>query len=422
MNETPESNGTILVVDDLPATISFVRTGLEEVGYTVLVATNGQEALKRAALTRPDLILLDVLMPGMDGYEICKQLKIQETTKDIPIIFMTVVTETVDKVKGFQLGAVDYQTKPIETEELLARVKTHLTIARLQQELQAVNAGLEQKVETRTAELRAANAQLEIELTERKRAEDKLRRFNEELEQRVFDRTAQLEAANKELEAFAYSISHDMRAPLRHIDGFVELLKQQMVGALDQRSLHYMDTISNAARRMGQLIDDLLTFSRMGRNELSKTPVDLNALVKETIQELEPEIHGRSIHWHIADLPTVIGDQAMLRLVLVNILSNAVKFSKGCPLTNIEVGCQAGEKENIIFIRDNGVGFDMAYVDKLFGVFQRLHNADEFEGTGIGLANVRRIINRHGGRTWAEGKVNQGATFYFSLPHDFQAA
>ncbi len=236
------------------------------------------------------------------------------------------------------------------------------------------------------------------------------------LERRVLDRTAQLEAANKDLEAFAYSVSHDLRAPLRHIDGYLELLQQRIDGMLDERSRHYMDTISDAAKRMGQLIDDLLTFSRMGRNELSKTPIDLGALIQNIIREFEPEIQDRPINWCIADLPPVNGDRAMLRLALVNLLANALKFTRGRTQVEIEVGYQAGEKETIIFIRDNGVGFDMAYADKLFGVFQRLHRAEEFEGTGIGLANVRRIITRHGGKVWAEGEVDHGATFYFALP------
>jgi signal transduction histidine kinase len=244
-----------------------------------------------------------------------------------------------------------------------------------------------------------------------------LRQSFETLEERVAGRTAELQAANKELAAFAYSVSHDLRAPLRHIDGYVGLLQKRMNGTLDEHSRHYLDTISDTAQHMGQLIDDLLDFSRMGRYELSKMPVDLGVLVQEIIQGLAPETEGRIIHWHIANLPTISGDRAMLRLALVNLLSNALKFTRGRVSADIEIGCQMGEKETIIFIRDNGVGFDMAYVDKLFGVFQRLHHADEFEGTGIGLASVRRIINRHGGRVWAKGKINQGAAFYISLPH-----
>jgi signal transduction histidine kinase len=244
---------------------------------------------------------------------------------------------------------------------------------------------------------------------------DALRGYQVELERRVAERTAQLEAANKELEAFAYSVSHDLRAPLRHLDAFVSLLKKKNT-ALDEQSRHYMDTISDAARRMATLIDDLLAFSRMGRAEMSRTQVDLGALLHEVVQECEPEAKGRDVQWCLGELPSVTGDRALLRVVLVNLVSNALKFTGPRQHATIEIGCVPGRAENVVFVRDNGVGFDMQYVNKLFGVFQRLHGVAEFEGTGIGLASVRRIVQRHGGSTWAEGRVDGGATFYFSLP------
>jgi PAS domain S-box-containing protein len=241
--------------------------------------------------------------------------------------------------------------------------------------------------------------------------------MNKELERRVADRTAQLRFANKEIESFAYSVSHDLRAPLRHIDGFLEQLKEKIAPTLDEESRHYMAVISGAALRMATLIDDLLSFSRMSLSEMAKTQVGLGVLVQDVIRELEPETRDRVIDWRIADLPVVTGDRAMLRITLFNMIANALKFTHTRAKAKIEIGCQPGAAtETVVFVRDNGVGFDMQYADKLFGVFERLHGADEFEGTGIGLANVRRVIDRHGGRTWAEGKVDGGATFYFSLP------
>jgi PAS domain S-box-containing protein len=241
------------------------------------------------------------------------------------------------------------------------------------------------------------------------------KRASRELQQHV----AELAAVNRELEAFSYSVSHDLRAPLRHIAGFATMLEDSAGASLDADHQRYLRTISDAARSMGRLIDDLLSFSRVGRTQLVRARVDLNTVVREAQREVAMDINGRSVRWHLQDLPTVQGDPSMLRLVFVNLLSNALKYSAGRAPAEIDVGTIPGEDaETVLFVRDNGVGFDMQYADKLFGVFQRLHSADEFEGTGIGLANVRRIVQRHGGRTWAEGRVDAGATFYFSLPDE----
>lgn len=251
----------------------------------------------------------------------------------------------------------------------------------------------------------------------RREAEAKLRALNEELERRVAERTAELEASNRELESFTYSVSHDLRAPLRHVTGYVRLLERSAMDRLEEGDRRHLDTIADSSARMGALIDHLLAFSRIGRAELRSTTVALDALVDAVIEELEPETQGRSIEWHREPLPSVGGDPKMLQLVLNNLIANAIKFTRGREPARITIAADTRDRhEVVIFVRDNGVGFDMKYEGKLFGVFERLHGADEFEGTGIGLANVRRIVHRHGGRTWAHSRTEGGATFFFSLP------
>jgi PAS domain S-box-containing protein len=538
--ETAEAKATkrILVVDDNPENIHILVNNLQS-QYEVICTTSGKEALEIAfSDDRPDIILLDIMMPEMDGFEVCSRLKANAETWSIPVIFITALGQEVDETRGLNLGAVDFITKPFSTPVAKARIEAHLRLKAemdhrisLARKLEDLNENLETRIQIKTSALEQAHEDLKtseskyrgiyenaiegifqttpdgrfldaspslarslgyessqelvatitdathqlyyrpqdrdrvlqalaqkgkisgfetqfkkkngeviwgmvsvkavrdetsgeryfqgfvVDVTERKRAEDDIRRLNQELEQRVVDRTVQLEDANKELEAFAYSVSHDLRAPLRHIDGYLALMQEKVEGVLDEESRRYMDIISGAATKMGRLIDDLLAFSRMGRHAPSVRPVDLKKLVDEIIEELAPDIAGRTIDWRIGDLPSVSGDASMLRMALDNLIANAVKFTRTRKKARIEIGSQPGQgAEAVIFVRDNGVGFDMTYVDKLFGVFQRLHRAEEFEGTGIGLATVRRIIDRHGGRTWAEGEPDQGAAFYFSLP------
>jgi signal transduction histidine kinase len=268
------------------------------------------------------------------------------------------------------------------------------------------------------AQLKAVNVSLQEEVSQRRRAEKELRLLNEELEARVQERTAQLEAANRELESFAYSVSHDLRAPIRAIDGFSRILLEEYRDRVNAEGQRLLNIVRQNTQKMGQLIDDLLVFSHLGRQEMQTATLEMDALMQTVLQELRPLTEGRDLQWVLHPLCPAWGDAALLRQVWVNLLSNALKFTGPREKPVIEVGCRREGRETVYYVQDNGVGFDMQYVHKLFGVFQRLHRQEDFPGTGVGLALVQRLVQRHGGRVWAEGQVNKGATFYFSLPRE----
>jgi light-regulated signal transduction histidine kinase (bacteriophytochrome) len=294
------------------------------------------------------------------------------------------------------------------------------TIDLLQHELAATNhevmlltLELEQRVAERTAQLIRINQELTREVGERRQADHEIQKLNHDLEERAL----LLQAANEELEAFSYSVSHDLRAPLRHISGFAQVLREGAVHTLTPDGLQIVDRIAEAARKMATLIDDLLRFSRLSHSALNWSQLDLNELLKSVINDFEPDLKGRNVEFKCGMLPGAWGDADLLRQVLINLVSNALKYSRPSNPAIIETGAAEGDSpELVFFVRDNGVGFDPHRAHNLFGVFKRLHSDQQYEGTGIGLANVRRIVSRHGGRVWAESKPGDGATFYFSLP------
>jgi len=253
------------------------------------------------------------------------------------------------------------------------------------------------------------------DVTEKMRAEQEIHQLNAELEHRVAERTSQLEAANEELQAFSYSVSHDLRSPLRAVDGFSQAVLEDYGPQLPEEGRRYLRRIRDGAQRMGALIEDLLEFARLSRQPLNKRAVNTETLVRDVIKDLASQREGRQVEIRIADLMPCRGDRALLKQVWVNLISNAQKYTRKCERAVLEIGCQREKNEDVYFVRDNGIGFDMHYAHKLFGVFQRLHRAEDFEGTGVGLSIVQRVVRRHGGRVWAEAAEGRGATFYFTL-------
>lgn len=416
--DNPDPRVDILIVDDNPEKLVALEAVLTDLGENIITATSGAEALRYLLNRDVAVILLDVNMPLMDGFETASLIRERERTRHTPIIFVTAISDADASIShGYALGAVDYILSPIVPEILRTKVTVFIELYKRTSDAKRQAEELERRVRERTAELARLNKELHDEIAERKLAEEQILKLNEELERRVTERTAQLTETLKELEAFTYSVSHDLKAPLRHIDGFATVLASTLASKLDDESRKQLEIISRSAKQLGRLIEDLLNLSRISRTQLSITTIDMGALFKEVIQDLHAYDPTREITWRIESLPCINGDKDLLRSAVTNLLSNALKYTRKQPNTVVEIGTLPDhQKEHVFFVRDNGIGFDMSYISKLFGVFQRLHAAEDYEGTGVGLANVRRIIERHGGTTWAEGTPNAGATFYFSLP------
>jgi signal transduction histidine kinase len=408
-----------LVVDDLRENLYLLEALLKGYGYTVQTAVNGAEGLALANKDLPDIIISDVLMPTMDGFTFCIQCKSDTRLKQIPFIFYTATyTDPKDEKFALSLGADAFFVKPIEPVELIEKINEVVsnhgkrsveeTGTTQPVNLKVYNEILIHKLETKMADLDITNKEL-LE------SESRYRNLNIELEKRIRERTAQLEAANQELKAFSYSVSHDLRAPLRAMEGFSQILLKEYAGQLDETGQGYLNKINSASQHMKQLIDDLLDLSRVTRAELNKTKVNLSGMAAKLSAALSETQPGRQIEWDIVPDVIVNGDERLLEVALGNLLNNAFKFTSRHPTAHIEFGVKKENEQTVYFVRDDGAGFDMAYASKLFGPFQRLHSAGLFEGTGIGLTIVQRIINRHGGHVWAEAVIDKGATFYFTL-------
>lgn len=421
--ETEPPKANILIVDDRQDKRLAMQSIIEDLGQNIIMASSGREALRHLLNQEFAVILLDVNMPVMDGFETAVLIRERKSLENVPIIFVSAISDTETHVsRGYSLGAVDYILAPIVPEILRAKVAVFVElykiteqVRRQAEDLLLARNDLEARVKLRTTELAVTNNALRVEVQEREHAEERLRQLNLKLEERVSERTAELQAANEELEAFSYSIAHDLRAPFRQIHSYTELLREEFDGVLPNEAKNYLKRIESKSKEMGRMVDDLLNLFGVVRQQFDFSSVDLNGLVKEVVTGLREAFPDRHIEWKIGTLPTVTCNDGLVRQVFDNLISNAVKYTRPRNPAHIEIGCKRIEQEDVIFVRDDGVGFDMESVERLFGVFQRLHRSEDFEGTGVGLALASRIVRKHGGRIWAEGKVDQGATFSFTL-------
>ncbi len=374
---TPESGVTILLVDDDPTKRFALKTILAPLGEPVVEAASGADALRQLLRQEFAVILLDVRMPIMDGFDTAKLIRQRPRSAMTPIIFVTALDKAeTDMEHGYELGAVDFVFAPVMPAILRAKVGIFVDLYRAQQEL---------------------------------------RRYRTQLEALVEERTTALTAINRELEAFSYSVSHDLRAPLLAFDGLSRALLEDYGSRLDSRAKDYLQRMRGASERMVSVFDGLQSLFQLTGGDIHRERVDVSAIASEIVEELVLASPARDVTVNIDPALSVSADARLVRILLANLINNAWKFTSNKPDATIEIGCEDVQGEERLFVRDNGVGFDMLYSHKLFGAFQRLHSQSDFPGMGIGLATVRRIVNRHGGRCWAEGTAGEGATFYFVL-------
>jgi len=394
----------ILAVDDSPTYLEQLADQLQRDGYEVVKARSGEEALELLAVEDVDCVLLDLRMPGMSGTEACRRMKQSPRLQRTPIIMLTSVTEEEAMVDAINAGADDFVAKGENFELLRARLRAQLRRKQFEDAHRRVRDQLLRKDAETDSARRIADA--------RKLLLEELSRKNEELS----IQTAELQRLNQEMQTFAYSVSHDLRQPLRSMAGFSQILLEEYSNVLDERGRHFLSRVRTGALRMGELVDGLLALSRVSRKPIETRPVRLDALAHRILARFREAEPNREVEARIQDGIEVSADPALMESMLENLIGNAWKFTAKRPDARLEIATKESDSQTVYFVRDNGAGFDMAYADKLFGPFQRLHAASEFEGTGIGLATVQRIVHRHGGRIWAESAPGQGATFLFTVP------